>query len=280
MHTRVRPAPEKAPTRPIHHVALATLLATVATGAAGQEHHPMPAEHAQQQENSNREAEHRRHQSGHGAHHNPHGMKHAFDDAERWSQVFDDPERDAWQKPGEVVSLMDVGEGMTVVDLGAGTGYFLGHLAAAVGPQGEVVGLDVEPSMIEFVRQRAEREGWSNVTARVIPADDPELDAQSVDRILVVNTWHHLGDRPAYAARLAAALRPGGEIFVVDYEPDSPHGPPRQFKLPAAQIVAELEQRGALSAELIDETLPQQFVVRARLRGPGGGDGDGDGDGD
>ena len=120
---------------------------------------------AQEHHGQHGEPHHQEHGDGHGA-----GFHHDFSDAEHWSQVFDSAERDAWQKPAEVVALMDLEPGMTVVDLGAGTGYFLGPLSAAVGGEGRVLGLDVEESLVTFMTKRAEREGWTNVTPRRVPS--------------------------------------------------------------------------------------------------------------
>lgn len=192
-----------------------------------------------------------------------HTMAHDFSGAEEWSARFDSPERDAWQKPEEVVALMEVEPGTTVVDLGAGTGYFLAHLSAAVGEDGRVLALDPEPDMVRFMTERAEREGLSNVEPRRIPYDDPELDDASVSRVLIVNTWHHIEDRAAYAAKLRQALAPGGRVVVVDFTKDSPSGPPVEERLEPAQVVAELEA-GGLEAGQVEEPLPRQYVVVGR----------------
>ena len=88
---------------------------------------------------------------------------HAFDDVTHWSQVFDDPARDAWQKPQAVVSALGLAPGMTVVDLGAGTGYFAKDLSTAVGPRGAVLAADTEPALVAHLRARAEQEGLANL---------------------------------------------------------------------------------------------------------------------
>ncbi len=201
----------------------------------------------------------------HQQHHKNHdGMKHSFADTVRWTKVFDAEDRDSWQRPQEVVALLEITPGMTVADIGAGTGYFLEHLATAVGSEGRVLGLDVEPAMVAFMHERARQEGWTNVSPQQIPGSEPGLEQASVDRILIVNTWHHIGSRTEYSKQLRSALRAGGTILVVDYTLDSPDGPPARHRLPAEQIVEELEQ-GGLRAEIVSqETLPNQFVVRAR----------------
>jgi ubiquinone/menaquinone biosynthesis C-methylase UbiE len=158
---------------------------------------------------------------------------------------------------------MEIEPGMTAVDLGAGTGYFLGHLSRAVGEAGRVLALDVEENLVEFMKDRAEREGWANVGPRRVPYDDPELADGSVDRVLVVDTWHHVEDRGAYAAKLYRALAPGGRVYVVDITKDSPTGPPVEHRLAPEQVIAELAE-GGLEVEVLEEPLPRQFIVVGR----------------
>jgi SAM-dependent methyltransferase len=177
--------------------------------------------------------------------------------------MFDDPARDAWQKPGQVVALLEISPGMTIADVGAGTGYFLPHLSRATGEGGAVLALDIEPDMVRHMTERAAKAGLANVEARVVEPADPKLGAGSVDRILIVNTWHHIGGRKRYAARLREALRPGGLVAVVDYTREAPRGPPPAHRLPAAAVVSELEA-GGLRAEIVAEDLPHQYVVIGR----------------
>jgi cyclopropane fatty-acyl-phospholipid synthase-like methyltransferase len=191
-------------------------------------------------------------------------VEHRFERAEDWVPVFDAPDRDGWQKPAEVVALLEIEPGMTVVDLGAGTGYFLHYLSRAVGATGKVIALDVEPDMIRYMRERAAREGLENVDARIVPYDDPALAEGSVDRVLVVDTWHHISNRSAYARRLADALARDGMVTIVDFTIESRRGPPRSERLLSEAVVRELAGSG-LSAKILAEALPDQYVVSARV---------------
>jgi predicted methyltransferase len=188
---------------------------------------------------------------------------HRFEKAADWTKVFDDPARDAWQKPADVVALMKIETGLTVVDLGAGTGYFMPYLSRAVGPTGKVLALDVEPDMVRYLGDRASREQLANVVPKLVRTDDPLLAKDSVDRILVVDTWHHVPDRPLYARRLHDALRAGGAIFVVDFTLETTMGPPKEHRLSPDVVRAELAAVG-LKAELAVEELPEQYVVVGR----------------
>ena len=198
-----------------------------------------------------------------GGHDHGRHMDHAFDDPEAWAKRFDDPARDAWQKPAEVVALMALTPGLTVADIGAGTGYFLPHLSSAVGPTGRVLGLDIEPKLVGYMTKRAAEAGLTNVEARQVAPDDPGLPPRSVGRALTVDTWHHIQDRPAYARKVFEALTPGGAFFVVDFTADSPHGPPVEFRITAEAVQATLQAAG-FAADVLEETLPNQYVVRGR----------------
>jgi ubiquinone/menaquinone biosynthesis C-methylase UbiE len=185
---------------------------------------------------------------------------HRFANASEWSKTFDDPSRDAWQKPQAVVEAMGIAPGATVADIGAGTGYFEGHLSRAVGPAGHVLALDVEPDMVAHLRDRAAKEQLTNVEAKQVAADDPGLPPSSVDRILVVDTWHHIANRVDYAARLAVALKHGGQVFVVDFTREAKHGPPPEHRVPPEEVARTLETAG-LVVRSVDAGLSDQYVV-------------------
>jgi predicted methyltransferase len=194
-----------------------------------------------------------------------HGFHKSFADVEGYARMFDSAERDTWQMPDEVLRILDVKPGAVVADLGAGTGYFESHLAHAVGQDGKVFALDSEPNMVRHMAERFAKEGLANVEARHVQAGDPALSPASVDRILIVNTWHHLSDRTAYALKLHAALRRGGILAVVDFTRESDLGPPPEHRLTPEQVVAELTAAG-LEAQVVVEALPKQYVVLAGYR--------------
>ena len=201
-----------------------------------------------------------------GAH--AHGMGHGhppFSDAEALASVLDDPARDAWQRPDEVLRAMALAPTMSVADVGAGTGYFAVRLARAV-PAGEVTATDLEPNMVRFVNERAQREGLHNLRAILAPEGGSGLARESVDRILVVHAWHHLPDRAAFARDLSAALRPGGRLLVVDFAVDALRGPPASLRVAPEAILAELEAAG-LTAQVSTVAVPEQTIVDG-WRGP------------
>lgn len=187
--------------------------------------------------------------------------RHSFEDVEHWTRVFDDPARDAWQKPVQVVAALGLAPGATVADLGAGTGYFSRHLARAVGANGSVLAADTEPALVEHLRRRAEQEGLANVVPILASADDARLPVAASDVVLVVDTWHHIDDRVAYARRLAAALKPGGRVAIVDWQKrELPVGPPLDHKLAREQVIDEMSQAGYRLATEPD-LLPYQYFL-------------------
>lgn len=200
---------------------------------------------------------------GHHHQHRHQGeMQHSFADAEKWAKIFDDPERDAWQKPAQVVVWMDVKGGMRVADIGAGTGYFLPHLNQAVGPKGEVLALDIEPNLVAHMKKRIAAEKMASTKAFLTDPDNPRLEPTSVDRILIVDTWHHIENRDQYVKHLKAALKPKGLIYIVDFEPGKTGvGPDDRHRIPATAVIKELEASG-LKAEIHDkEDLAYQYIV-------------------
>jgi len=127
--------------------------------------------------------------------------------------------RDGWQRPDRVLRALALRPGDRVADVGAGGGYFTFRLARAVGPGGRVYAVDLDPAAVRGVAAGARRRGLANVEAIQAAADDPRLPPRSIDRVLLCNAYHHLGNRPAYLRRLAASLRPGGRIAILELRP-------------------------------------------------------------
>jgi predicted methyltransferase len=211
--------------------------------------------------------DHAAHHGMAGEHAHGHGtmdhVQHDFSDVARFEAMFDAPDRVAWQHPVSVVAMLEATPGQTVVDLGTGTGYFLPFLSVAVGTHGHVLALDTEAAMIAHVTERMTREGITNVEARTVGASDPGLAPESVDHVLVVDTWHHLTGRNAYAEALRTALRPGGSVVVVDFTAEASHGPPVADRVSPESVALELTNAGFRS-EVLAEDLPEQYVVRGR----------------
>jgi SAM-dependent methyltransferase len=186
---------------------------------------------------------------------------HRFDDAERWARVFEDPARDAWQRPEQVIVALRIPRGARVADVGAATGYFPVRIARAH-PDATVYGVDIEPNLVAFLRARADREKLSNLRTVLATPADPKLP-EPVDLVLLVDTYHHLEDRPTYFANLAWWLRPGGRVAIVDFRKGSRIGPPEHHKIAEQSVIAEMNQAGYRLAENHDFLPHQYFLVFA-----------------
>lgn len=188
----------------------------------------------------------------------PHSRQHSFGGAEHWARVFDDPERDAWQKPHQVIEALALRPDAKVADIGAGTGYFSARLAHFV-PQGRVYAVDLEPDMVKYLDQRAKREGLDNLTAVAAAPDDARLP-ERVNVVLLVDVYHHIEQRERYFRRLARSLEPGGRVAIVDFNTASAIGPPPRQRIEPGRVVAEMATAGyRLQRE--HRFLPNQYFL-------------------
>jgi ubiquinone/menaquinone biosynthesis C-methylase UbiE len=184
--------------------------------------------------------------------------EHSFANAEKWAHVFDDPQRDAWQKPHEVIQALALKENAVVADIGAGTGYFSARLANML-KHGRIYAVDVEPGMVKYLGERARREGLSNMVAVQGAADSPHLPAK-VDLALFVDVYHHIEARPRYFRELRRSLAPGAQVAIIDFRLDSPDGPPPAARIAPDKVKAEMKQAGYVLASE-HAFLPRQYFL-------------------
>jgi SAM-dependent methyltransferase len=201
-----------------------------------------------------------------GAQHAPthDAVEHLHADPTAYMAALDDPARDEWQKPHDVVTALGLAEGQKVVDLGAGSGYFALRFARHVGGAGKVFAIDISPDMIAELRARASAAGLTNLVPVLARPDDPLLDPNSVDLIFVCDTWHHIPQRPAYLTTLARALAPGGRLAIVDFHKHAPMGPPAEMKLTREEVLAEVQAAGFTLAREHTFLPHQYFLVFSR----------------
>ena len=164
------------------------------------------------------------------------------------------------EQPDAVVAALELEPTDTVVDLGAGTGYFTRRLARAV-PQGRVLAVDIQSEMLALLEANLEEEGIGNVVPVLGTESDPNLPAASVDLTLMVDAYHEF----AFPAEILAALYrttvPGGRVALVEYRGEDPSVPIKPLhKMTEAQAVRELEASGFRHLRTLD-FLPQQHVL-------------------
>ncbi|HDZ84842.1 MAG TPA: class I SAM-dependent methyltransferase, partial [Nitrospirae bacterium] len=183
-----------------------------------------------------------------------------FKDIDKWVKAFEDPERAKWQKPAEVIKAMDLKNGDVVADIGAGTGYFTRLFAMAVAPEGKAIGLDIEESMVKYMKEDAKKLGLNNYEAKVVPTDNAGLAPNSVDVVFLCDTYHHVADRVNYFKAVAKGLKKDGRVVIVDFYKDSKVGPPRAHKLAKAITLAEMKEAGYRLVKTHDILEHQYFL--------------------
>jgi SAM-dependent methyltransferase len=185
------------------------------------------------------------------------------EDVGEYIAFLDSPERAAWQRPDEVVAALDLQGTETVVDLGAGGGYFTFRLAKAL-PEGKVIATDIEPEMIRHIHHKVMTEEIKNVQAVLIEPTNPMLP-HGVDLVFICDVLHHVSDRPAWLGKLDGEIGPGTRLVIVEFKAgDLPKGPPESMKIPRAKI---LELMAGAGFELVlekPELLPYQLFLEFR----------------
>ena len=201
----------------------------------------------------------------------PQEMHHVHRDSQAYIAMLEDPARDAYQKPSEVVAALGLKAGEVVADVGAGSGYFAVRLAQAVGPTGAVDAVDISPDMIVHLHRSLRDAGIRNLQTILAPPDDPLLGDASVDRFFVCDTWHHIADQEAYLTRMKRMLRPGGQVVMIDFQKrELPLGPPLSMKISREDLIRQMD--GAGFQLLREHTfLPYQYFLVFTLKPSGKG---------
>jgi len=188
-------------------------------------------------------------------------MHRLHQDKKAYIAMLEDPARDEYQKPDEVVRALGLKAGETIADIGSGSGYFTLRLAAAVGAKGRVYGVDVDPEMVRHLNRRVRDAGVRNVQTVLSEPDDPLLPDRSIDCFVIVDTWHHIEKQAEYLALMKKMLKPGGQVVMIDYQKkDLPVGPPLAMKIARQDLVRQMEESGFRLAR--EHTfLPYQYFL-------------------
>jgi arsenite methyltransferase len=191
-----------------------------------------------------------------------HDQQHARHmDADSYARVLDDPSREAWQKPHEVIQALKFRSNEVVADIGAGTGYFARRFAHHAGT---VLAVDIDPKLLAIAGKNAP----ANLRTVLATPSDPKLAASSVDTVFICNVLHHVDDRPAYLRKLKTVLKPGGRIVILEFHKKAlPVGPPPEMKIDEAVLVREFNE-ASMQVARRHTFLPHQYFLEFEATGP------------
>jgi arsenite methyltransferase len=174
-----------------------------------------------------------------------HEMHRLHNDPKAYIGALEDPKRDSYQKPQEVMAALGIKPGEVIADIGAGSGYFTFRLALHVGDKGKVYAVDVSPEMILHINRRIRELKVNNVVSILADPDDPLLPDRSVNRFFFSESWHHIEKQTKYLSLMKRMLKPGGEIVMIDFhKKELPVGPPLQMKIAREDLIKQMESNG------------------------------------
>ncbi len=187
-------------------------------------------------------------------------LHQAFDNPELFAKRFDAQERDEWQKPEQVIDALNLSDNATVVEIGAGTGYFTVRLAEHL-KNGNVIALETSPKMAAYLKNRVGGSALKNVHVRLSESGGQTNLPEKIDLIMCVDSYHHITDRVVYFSHLKQQLKQGGRLIIIDRPADSPVVPPHGHQTPPDVVKKEMKEAGFELTQELDFLLPYQFYL-------------------
>ena len=187
-----------------------------------------------------------------------HGL---HNDPKAYIGALDDPKRDVYQKPQEVLAALDIKPGEIIADIGAGSGYFTFRLARHVSERGKVYAVDVSPDMILHINRAIRDLKVTNVISILADPDDPLLPVASVNRFFFSDSWHHIDNQTKYLSLMKKLLKPNGEVVMIDFhKKETRSGPPLKMRIAREDLIKQMESNGFRLAK--EHTfLPYQYFL-------------------
>jgi 2-polyprenyl-3-methyl-5-hydroxy-6-metoxy-1,4-benzoquinol methylase len=204
------------------------------------------------------------HQKHHHGHANQVMNQKIFD---QLVNAFESPERESYQKPNLIIASMGNIKNKSIIDIGAGTGYFSLRMAKK---GAMVTHADVDDRFLKYANEKAQNLNLkSNLKIQKVPYDDPLMGVSQYDIALLVNTYHHIEDREDYFRKVKEGLINGGQLIIVDFKkpktPNEPYDFPREeMRISSQKIQEELASSGFTSFKVDNRMLPYQFIIYAR----------------
>jgi len=171
------------------------------------------------------------------------------------------PEREAEEHPDEALKAIGIARGSTIADIGAGSGFMTLRLAKLTGKAGKVYAVDIQPRMLDLLRENLRTQKITNVEPVLGAIDDPKLPPAAVDLVLLVDVYHEFSEPQKMLRHMRDALKPDGRLVLLEYRGEDPDVPIRpEHKMTVAQVKAELEPEG-FRLDQVKENLPRQHIL-------------------
>lgn len=186
-------------------------------------------------------------------------------DYENEAEQYESEDRVIWQKPDLVIQQLGNVDGKVVADLGAGTGYFSRRIAYK---GATVIAIDIDPKAIQWMEEQKARfplELRNRLIIRQAEANDPKLNPDEVDIVLLVNTYSYIQDRVTYFSKLKEAIRAGGHVIIIDFKKkETPFGPSIEERVDVKDVEKELQEAGYTLLAIDEESLEYQYIIKAK----------------
>ncbi len=194
----------------------------------------------------------------------------SFDaDAEQWAARFEHEGRAIYAKRFEILAAMELRPGMVAADVGAGSGLIARLVAEKVGPQGTVYAVDIAKNLVDYIERTAREQKLTNLKAVLGEARSPGLPPQSVDRVSLIDTYHHFEYPAEMLAAIRSVLRPDGLLLLVDFKRIDGVSKPYVLDMVRAgesTVISEFQEAGFDVVERNDHMFPEHYLVTFRHR--------------
>jgi ubiquinone/menaquinone biosynthesis C-methylase UbiE len=209
---------------------------------------------------SNSEQNHHESKEGHEhkhGHANHHMNKSSFEDL---VNNFESADRNEWQKPDEVIRFLGDLKNKTIIDIGAGTGYFEFKMNE---PSAKIIAADVDERFLKYIDERIVSEKKMNISSRKAEYEKPPVTEQEADIVFMVDVYHHIENRKEYFSMVKKGLKPNGEMVIVDFKKgDFEQGPPNDMKIEPQTVINEMKLAGFNLVTQDTTTLKYQYMLK------------------
>jgi ubiquinone/menaquinone biosynthesis C-methylase UbiE len=172
------------------------------------------------------------------------------------------PEREQEEQPKELLKALKIEAGTSVVDIGAGSGYYSFRLSPLVGEKGKVFAVDIQKEMLAIIKKRMQKDNVSNIETVLGDEADPKLADESIDVILMVDVYHEFAKPYEMTQKMVKALKPGGRLIFVEFRKEDPKVPIKEVhKMSERQVLKEMEEFKQLKHAETNSKLPWQHVI-------------------